>query len=130
MTLHQLSPLVGVLVLSIQGCTPPGPSLAEPSPQDTALPIEHTSAGHLTVAVPVPDDEAETVALRLRWPASDRSRYTTTAPVVIHVDGGWNAGRLSDDATAPLAEQHGYIHVSFLLPGGRASDGASKAQGI
>jgi hypothetical protein len=111
------------------GCSGPPSDYELPPSEDTQAPSSDLAAGTATFLLPIEGSGEDTVAVRLHWPASDRTRYPGVAPVVIHVEGGWHSGELSEEEAWTLAEVHGYIHLSFLLPGGTAADGSFTSSG-
>lgn len=124
---HHLLQLL--LSATLLGCPDSSPEYQVPPADDTYANSAHIRAGTDTFLIPTGDSSGETIAVRLHWPASDRTRYTGAAPIVIHVEGGWHAGELSETEAWTLAEVHGYIHLSLLLPGGLATDGSLVSSG-
>jgi len=84
-----------------------------------------TEAGWIDVQIPSDAAPTDGIAVRIHHPGSEAIRYPRGAPVVVRIEGGWNAGELKPEASDPNVEQFGFIDISYLLPGGTSEDGAA-----
>jgi len=82
-------------------------------------PIE---AGDYTVQVPSTAGGELGIAVRVFHPATDEVRYSDGAPVIVDVQGGWSAGRVSASGSSTDESEHGYVRLELMLPGGDFGD--------
>jgi hypothetical protein len=78
-------------------------------------PIE---AGDYTVQVPSSAGGELGIAVRVFHPATDEARYSDGAPVIVDVQGGWSAGRVSASGSSTDESEHGFVRIELMLPGG------------
>ena len=99
-------------------------SQIEDSATDTAVdsgepadpdPIE---AGSFDVNIISNAGDETGITLRIFHPRDSNLGYGDRAPIVLVVPGGWSAGHLSPAGVDRQADNHGYIYVEMLLPGG------------
>ncbi len=83
---------------------------------DSEVDVSEAGAVDFLLAVEELDDP---ILVRAFYPSERGARYSTGAPVLVDLPGGWGAG----DLTPPVAERtvtdHGYVAVEVLLPGGQ-----------
>jgi hypothetical protein len=82
-------------------------------------PIE---AGDYTVQVPSSAGGEIGIAVRVFHPATDEARYSDGAPIIVDVQGGWSAGRVSASGSSTDESAHGFVRIEFMLPGGSFGD--------
>ena len=85
-------------------------------------PIE---AGDYTVQVPSSAGGELGIAVRVFHPATNEARDSDGAPVIVDVQGGWSAGKLSASGSSTDESEHGYVRIELMLPGGSFGDATS-----